>query len=117
MTFRVWRPIDDQFNSLINFLLAEDVPESSPFSLAATGMNVHRHDPWDAMGYYNIFRDPWERAIPEARPQSRDVYSTGDYPGSNIIPPRPKRAPQVFGWGWSAQGDPAAPGEDFSPEG
>jgi hypothetical protein len=46
----------------------------------ATDANLHRYDPWDAMAWHNIFRDPWERRIPDIKPEELDVCSTSDYP-------------------------------------
>ncbi len=41
--------------------------------------NPERHDDYDAMAYYNIYRDPWERQLPPTKPEMC-TQNTFDYP-------------------------------------
>ncbi|KAJ4417539.1 hypothetical protein N0V82_006098 [Gnomoniopsis sp. IMI 355080] len=83
-TFRIWQPLETQFNALIDFLLADksqETPPPSPFPLMASDDNRHRYDPWIAMDHH-IYRDAWELDLPprEDYMSWRDCISTGDYP-------------------------------------
>ncbi|KAK4247303.1 hypothetical protein C7999DRAFT_32280 [Corynascus novoguineensis] len=71
-TPRVWRLLDSQFNDLTEFLLSEQ-PSATPLPILPSDENEPRYNSWDAMAVYGIFRDPWERAIPSERPETRDV--------------------------------------------
>ena len=79
-TFRLWRPLDAQFDAFVGFLLSNESSPPSPFPLLVTDDNFRRHDPWDAIALHHIFRDPWERKVTPTKPPERDVRSTGDYP-------------------------------------
>ncbi|KAI0124080.1 hypothetical protein BJ170DRAFT_735807 [Xylariales sp. AK1849] len=81
-TFRVWRPLEDQFNPMLDFLLSENIPEleATPFPMFATDLNRYRYDPCDAMAVHHIFRDSWERRNLAIKPEERDVRSAGDCP-------------------------------------
>ena len=46
----------------------------------ATMQNFHRYDPWDALAWHHVFRNPWDRTIPDTRPPSPHCKSAHDYP-------------------------------------
>lgn len=81
----LYPPTQDQFDSLVKFLLARPSDEPPPCPLPIRGMpeNRPRWDPYQAFAYYHIFRDRYERAVPPEPPQSRCVQSAQDWPELN----------------------------------
>lgn len=82
-TVRVWKLTDGQLAELIQFLTSDSLDNSNipncPLPLRATRTN-YRVDDWDAMAIHRIFRDPWERKIPEEKDESNIRLNTGDHP-------------------------------------
>ncbi|KAG5980139.1 hypothetical protein E4U55_004362 [Claviceps digitariae] len=79
-TYRVWSLLDTQFQQLMEFLKGDPGTIASPFPLCADEDNEHRYDPYDAMKEHNIYRDVWERKLPEEKDWSRIRHNTFDYP-------------------------------------
>ncbi|KAH8198083.1 hypothetical protein TruAng_007755 [Truncatella angustata] len=79
-TIRVWRPTDSQLADLMLFLTSDPAGNSDcPLPLMATSTN-YRVDDWDAMAIYGIFRDRWERKLPQEKDVSNVRLNSGDYP-------------------------------------
>ncbi|KPM43812.1 hypothetical protein AK830_g2786 [Neonectria ditissima] len=76
----LYPPTQQQFNALVNFLLAGPDEAACPLPIHGTRSNRPRWDPDDAIARYHIFRDKWERKIPES-PERRDcVRNSKDWP-------------------------------------
>ncbi|KAG6018355.1 hypothetical protein E4U43_002754 [Claviceps pusilla] len=60
--------------------LKGDSSVASPFPLCADEDNAYRYDPYDAMKYHNIYRDIWERKLPEEKDWDQIRQNTFDYP-------------------------------------
>lgn len=61
LTFRIWRALDEQQQSLVDSLLSRT--RASPFPLKASRKNLDRVDPHNAT-YHKVYRDIWERRPP-----------------------------------------------------
>lgn len=107
-TYRVWKLLDWQLDAIYDFfrngpdhtdpfldILPDcDSPdiamrEPSPlwrlkFPFFCDVDNLCRPDDWDAMALYNIYRDPWERSLPDKKPE-RCVRNTFDYPEAAMM--------------------------------
>lgn len=46
--------------------------------------NLERHDEWDAMAIHNIYRDPWERKLPDEKIVPGAI-NTFDYPEQGVL--------------------------------
>ncbi|KAK1764664.1 hypothetical protein QBC33DRAFT_546773 [Phialemonium atrogriseum] len=79
-THRVWLLLEPQLESLISFLLDESGRVESPLPIFVDEKSRKRFDAWDAMAFHHIFRDRWERSIPDIKDESSIRYNTGDYP-------------------------------------
>jgi len=65
----------------MDFLKEEDTTAViSPFPLCADEDNAYRYDEYDAMKYHHIYRDPWERVLPDTKDWSLVRRNTFDYP-------------------------------------
>ena len=86
-TMRIWILLDRQLDALTAFLLADPPPlATSPLPILAGDSNHPRYDDWDAIARLHIFRDPWERVVPEVKPDNgRDVVAYGDYPEIDAV--------------------------------
>lgn len=69
---------------LLGFLKTENYSSSkqvlSPFPLSCERSSTMRVDEWDATAVEHIYRDPWERKVPEDKDYSVIRYNTFDYP-------------------------------------
>ncbi|KAG5915006.1 hypothetical protein E4U42_000187 [Claviceps africana] len=79
-TWRVWSLLDAQFKQLMGFLKGDPSVITSPFPLCADEHNAHRFDDYDAMKYHNIYRDPWERKLPDEKNWDEIRLNPFDYP-------------------------------------
>lgn len=84
-TVRVWKLLDHQREALLGFLKAENVSRDStqvscPLPLSCEWTSTLRVDEWDAMAIEHIYRDPWERKVPEEKNYDTIRYNTFDYP-------------------------------------
>jgi hypothetical protein len=77
----LYPPTEEQFNSLIAFLLAEpDQKAECPLPLRATKFNRPRWDAYQAFTNHHIFRDRYEKVLSPCPPQARDVRNAIDWP-------------------------------------
>lgn len=51
-----------------------------PLPLSCERTSTLRVDEWDAMAIEHIYRDPWERKVPEEKDYSTIRYNSFDYP-------------------------------------
>ncbi|KPM42479.1 hypothetical protein AK830_g4052 [Neonectria ditissima] len=68
----LYPPTPEQFNSLVNFLLADtEARKTTPFPLPihGTSQNIPRWRPYEAFVDQHIFRDRYERKLPAQRPE------------------------------------------------
>ncbi|KAG6032946.1 hypothetical protein E4U41_007061 [Claviceps citrina] len=79
-SMRVWSLLDTQFKHLMEFLKGDSGSVASPFPLCADEDNAHRFDDWDAMMRHNIYRDRWERVVPEEKNWDAVRRNVFDYP-------------------------------------
>ncbi|KAI0127950.1 hypothetical protein BJ170DRAFT_396129 [Xylariales sp. AK1849] len=80
---RIWKLTDDQMTKMISFLTSESpTVTESPLPLESDNVNW-RTDDWDAWFIHHIFRDRWERKVPEKKDVSNVRWNTGDYPELN----------------------------------
>lgn len=68
----------------LGFLETENFSSSSaqvscPLSLSCERISTLRVDEWDVMAVKHIYRDPWERKVPEEKDYSTIRYNTFDY--------------------------------------
>ena len=66
--------------ALLKFLL--ESPSESPLPILGDDKNRVRLDPDDAIEFYGVYRDPWERPIPvrDKRYRKRCTKESIDYP-------------------------------------
>ncbi|KAK3185697.1 hypothetical protein K4F52_005562 [Lecanicillium sp. MT-2017a] len=107
-THRIWKLLDWQFDAIASFFLHGPEPadplfdalpdkpaprtsREEPSSLRMSKFpffcdidNFVRHDDWDAMAFHNIYRDPWERKLPDEK-RERCVVNTFDYPEEGVL--------------------------------
>ena len=76
----IYPPTEQQFNALVDFLLAGPDKAACPLPIHGTPLNRPRWDPDDAIARFHIFRDKWERKIPEAPLQHGCVRNSKDWP-------------------------------------
>ncbi|KAF7563632.1 hypothetical protein G7046_g454 [Stylonectria norvegica] len=77
----LYPPTQEQFDSLVNFLLAAPDEElTSPLPIHGARINRPRWHPYHAFAYYHIFRDKYERKLPPNPPQPGCVRSGIDWP-------------------------------------
>lgn len=85
----LYPPTTEQFDSLINFLLAEpSQTPNCPLPIIASMANRPRWNAYHAFAYQHIFRDRYERRVPSRPPGERCVRSANDWPelhDQNII--------------------------------
>lgn len=107
-TKRIWKPLDWQMEAMMELFttgstehatkagqeLHDKLPETSKvfadrefkqsqFPFFCDIDNPTRHDDWDAMKFHHIYRDPWERKLPEQKFMGCTVNSF-DYPGLQV---------------------------------
>lgn len=86
MTYRIYKLLDMQVETLIDFLLSPDshTALASPLPIVGDKHNRSRIDPDDAIDEHGVFRDHWERQIPVKDDwyyrSQRDVQNVLDYP-------------------------------------
>ncbi|POR36286.1 Uncharacterized protein TPAR_03530, partial [Tolypocladium paradoxum] len=88
----IFPPTLEQFNRLMQFLLANDNVDGSnapaegtkaatcPLPIIATSENRWRWHPWDAFARFHIFRDRYERKVSEIRPPDPCQARGNDWP-------------------------------------
>lgn len=86
-TVRVWKLLDHQMEALLRFLKDENVTSNReqvqcPLPLSCERTSTLRVDEWDAMAIEHIYRDPWERKVPEEKDYDTIRYNTFDYPSA-----------------------------------
>ncbi|KID84609.1 hypothetical protein MGU_08129 [Metarhizium guizhouense ARSEF 977] len=79
-TVRIWRPLETQFQQMIDFFKGGPSAAKCPFPLYADEKVRHRYDSYDAMKWHNIYRDPWERVLPPRKNLEAIRMNTFDYP-------------------------------------
>ncbi|OAA47844.1 hypothetical protein NOR_02334 [Metarhizium rileyi] len=79
-TVRVWRLLESQLDKVLVFLKDSNASTESPFPLYADENNRHRYDSFDAMAWYDVYRDPWERVLPAEKNWDSIRRNTFDYP-------------------------------------
>jgi len=87
VTFRIWRALDEQQQSLVDFLLSRS--KASPFPLTASSKNLDRVDPLNAT-YRKVYRDIWEREPPGDK-TPHCVRNVIDYPEIALVRERVSR--------------------------
>ncbi|KAK7425893.1 hypothetical protein QQZ08_007607 [Neonectria magnoliae] len=76
----LYPPTEQQFDALVDFLLAGPDKAACPLPIHGTPFNRPRWDPDDALARFHIFRDKWERKIPAAPPRHGCVRNSKDWP-------------------------------------
>ncbi|RFU31839.1 hypothetical protein B7463_g4506, partial [Scytalidium lignicola] len=77
----IYPPTTVQYEALLAFLLSMRDPKTPPpLPIYATRMNRWRYDPYGAMARFHIFRDRYERKLPESRPQGPSTQNSIDWP-------------------------------------
>ena len=74
--YTIYPPSQAQFTELMNFLLSPSPNISQcPLPIQCSRENRYRWDPYEAMARYHIFRDRYERKLPEhyVAPDRRSV--------------------------------------------
>ncbi|KAG8164489.1 hypothetical protein KVR01_006407 [Diaporthe batatas] len=89
-TVRVWKLLDHQMEALLGLFKAEKdssdgsggggAQTSCPLPLICERSSRLRFDDWDAMAVRHIYRDPWERKVPEKKDFSVIRINDFDYP-------------------------------------
>ncbi|RFU25242.1 hypothetical protein B7463_g11106, partial [Scytalidium lignicola] len=66
VTFRIYKLLDSQIQTLLDFLLLSNAPTTTtcPLPILGDKNNRDRIDPGDAIDCHGVFRDHWERKIP-----------------------------------------------------
>ncbi|KAI1656698.1 hypothetical protein F4813DRAFT_397277 [Daldinia decipiens] len=81
--YTIFPPTETQFENLVDFLLSPTAdPSRCPLPITCTADNKWRWEPYEAMAYYHIFRDRYERKLPEDYRYS-DVQSARNWPEVN----------------------------------
>lgn len=85
-TVRVWKVLDHQMDALLSFLKARNISSNGstqapcPLPLSCELKSRLRVDEWNAMAVEHIYRDPWERKVPDRKDYDSIRYNTFDYP-------------------------------------
>lgn len=79
----LYPPTEEQFNSLVHFLLADSSLSRStpcPLPIHATSDNRPRWSSYEAFANHHIFRDRFERKLPPQRPPRPCMLKGIDWP-------------------------------------
>lgn len=102
VTYRIYQLVDDQKESLLDFLIADSTGES-PLPILGNERNWKRVDPEESIRQTGIYRDIWERKdLPPDGPDERlrDVWDQLEFPTwSDLIGAQQRAMERRSRWG------------------